>query len=157
MKSIVRGPPSSPQPGKARDSCSCTWADSVVISSTFDSPPAGSQRCSLVVSAFGAFASCTLPVLPGLRKPNVKQIKTSFLQCKVHQTQLWSYLGFHGNSSQKQPMSATLTEKLRKTRFSHNFCRSVVKRLREGRKWTTFLEKPAWHLQQKENWDFKKV
>ncbi|XP_040847722.1 swi5-dependent recombination DNA repair protein 1 homolog isoform X2 [Ochotona curzoniae] len=36
----------------------------------------------------------------------------------------------HRSSSGKQPMSATLRERLRKTRFSFNSCYSVVKRLK---------------------------
>ncbi|XP_070288441.1 swi5-dependent recombination DNA repair protein 1 homolog isoform X1 [Myotis yumanensis] len=36
----------------------------------------------------------------------------------------------HSSSSRKQPMSATLRERLRRTRFSFNSCYSVVKRLK---------------------------
>ncbi|XP_036191966.1 swi5-dependent recombination DNA repair protein 1 homolog isoform X2 [Myotis myotis] len=36
----------------------------------------------------------------------------------------------HTSSSRKQPMSATLRERLRKTRFSFNSCYNVVKRLK---------------------------
>ncbi|KAM7073919.1 swi5-dependent recombination DNA repair protein 1 homolog [Molossus nigricans] len=49
------------------------------------------------------------------------------------------------SSSRKQPMSATLRERLRKTRFSFNSCYSVVKRLKVENEENdqTFAEKPA--------------
>ncbi|XP_008050279.1 swi5-dependent recombination DNA repair protein 1 homolog [Carlito syrichta] len=51
----------------------------------------------------------------------------------------------HTNSSQKQPMSATLRERLRKTRSSFNSCYNVVKRLKVENEENdqTFSEKPA--------------
>ncbi|XP_054437725.1 swi5-dependent recombination DNA repair protein 1 homolog isoform X2 [Pteronotus mesoamericanus] len=49
------------------------------------------------------------------------------------------------SSSRKQPMSATLRERLRKTRFSFNSCYSVVKRLKVENEENdqTFSERPA--------------
>ncbi|KAK2501809.1 hypothetical protein MC885_003255 [Smutsia gigantea] len=48
------------------------------------------------------------------------------------------------SSSRKQTMSATLRERLRKTRSSFNSCSSVVKRLKvENEETKTFLEKPG--------------
>ncbi|XP_057362270.1 swi5-dependent recombination DNA repair protein 1 homolog isoform X2 [Manis pentadactyla] len=48
------------------------------------------------------------------------------------------------SSSRKQPMSATLRERLRKTRSSFNSCSSVVKRLKvENEENKTFSEKPS--------------
>ncbi|XP_004866555.1 swi5-dependent recombination DNA repair protein 1 homolog isoform X2 [Heterocephalus glaber] len=51
----------------------------------------------------------------------------------------------HTNSSRKAPMSATLKERLRKTRSSFNSCCSVVKRLKIENEENdeTFPEKPA--------------
>ncbi|EPQ15159.1 Swi5-dependent recombination DNA repair protein 1 like protein [Myotis brandtii] len=51
----------------------------------------------------------------------------------------------HTSSSRKQPMSATLRERLRKTRFSFNSCYSVVKRLKVENEENnqTFPEKPS--------------
>ncbi|XP_050660880.1 swi5-dependent recombination DNA repair protein 1 homolog isoform X2 [Macaca thibetana thibetana] len=51
----------------------------------------------------------------------------------------------HTNSSRKQPMSATLRERLRKTRSSFNSCYNVVKRLKVESEENdqTFSDKPA--------------
>ncbi|XP_045710659.1 swi5-dependent recombination DNA repair protein 1 homolog isoform X2 [Phyllostomus hastatus] len=51
----------------------------------------------------------------------------------------------HTSSSRKQPMSATLRERLRKTRSSFNSCYSVVKRLKVENEENdqTFSEKPS--------------
>ncbi|XP_069316761.1 swi5-dependent recombination DNA repair protein 1 homolog isoform X1 [Eulemur rufifrons] len=51
----------------------------------------------------------------------------------------------HANSSRKQPMSATLRERLRKTRSSFNSCYNVVKRLKveDEENDQTCSEKPA--------------
>ncbi|KFO32345.1 Swi5-dependent recombination DNA repair protein 1 like protein, partial [Fukomys damarensis] len=51
----------------------------------------------------------------------------------------------HINCSRKAPMSATLKERLRKTRFSFNSCCRVVKRLKieDEENDKTFSEKPA--------------
>uniref|UniRef100_A0A2K6GDD0 Swi5-dependent recombination DNA repair protein 1 homolog n=2 Tax=Propithecus coquereli TaxID=379532 RepID=A0A2K6GDD0_PROCO len=51
----------------------------------------------------------------------------------------------HTNSSRKQPMSATLRERLRKTRSSFNSCYNVVKRLKveDEENDQTCSEKPA--------------
>uniref|UniRef100_A0A8C3YGM8 Swi5-dependent recombination DNA repair protein 1 homolog n=1 Tax=Catagonus wagneri TaxID=51154 RepID=A0A8C3YGM8_9CETA len=56
----------------------------------------------------------------------------------------------HTSSSRKQPMSATLRERLRKTRSSFNSCYNVVKRLKveSEKNDETFSEKPAFSAEE---------